>query len=391
MHSSFLPFLKFTITVALLIGWCVNSKASITLSDSARISLITCSPGAELYSCFGHTGIRVTDFKQQFDIVFNYGTFDFERPDFYTNFIKGLLIYMVDVDRFERFKMQYEYEERSVTEQVLNLNDEQRKSLFRILDDNVQPQNRNYRYDFFWNNCATRPRDVIESVVGDKLKYNFAGFDSSRTMHDLLREYVHDRPWVDFGFDLILGMPCEVKALPRYQMFLPDYLSKAFAGASVDNLPLVSQTNHLLTYPQHLQAKMTFTPLLLSCVISLVSLLIIVWGLYNGREVVWLSNMLLFSTGLLGIFFLSVWLFTDHYSTRQNMNLLWLVPFNFIVFFVRFTKWNSKLKGYYLVLAVLAVFQVLFWKWLPQPLNLAVLPLLFLLIVQYYSMYKYSK
>src|SRR5690606_20603691 len=136
------------------------------LSDSSRISLLTVAPGEELYSAFGHTGIRVTDFKNEFDVVFNYGTFDFEQPGFYSNFVKGKMLYMISANNFDDFVSEYIYEKRSITEQTLNLSVHDKQEIFAYLYNNLLPENREYYYDFFWDNCATRPRDVFESVLG---------------------------------------------------------------------------------------------------------------------------------------------------------------------------------------------------------------------------------
>ena len=227
------------------------SLFSVQLSDSSRIALVTCSPGGELYSAFGHNGIRVTDFKNEFDVVFNYGTFDFNQPGFYTNFLKGKMRYMISTNRYEDFIYQYTYEKRSVIEEELILNPEDKKKIFAFLYHNALPENCEYNYDFFWDNCATRIRDVFEKNLGDRIKYNtqHAGFAENKTMHDMLRIYVGNRPWVDYGFDLILGLPCEITATPRDQTFLPDFLSKYFNCATVDGQPFIADKKVLLAFP----------------------------------------------------------------------------------------------------------------------------------------------
>ena len=152
LRSLLLPFAFFSLQFA----------SARDLSDSSRVTLLTVAPGDELYSAFGHTGIRVTDYKNNFDVVFNYGTFDFNQPGFYTNFIKGKMRYMISTDRFDNFMDAYIYEKRSVTEQELNLTTSDKQKIFAFLYNNALPENREYYYDFFWDNCATRPRDVFE-------------------------------------------------------------------------------------------------------------------------------------------------------------------------------------------------------------------------------------
>jgi hypothetical protein len=200
-------------------------QAQVQPSDSIKISLLTCGPGQELYSAFGHTGIRVVDYINRTDRVYNYGTFDDQQPLFYPHFVQGQMIYSLSVNDYSDFMVEYVEEHRQVDEQDLYLTTPDKQKLVMFLNNNALPQNCNYQYDFFWDNCATRPRDVFERILGSRLSYSNAdscGFAKNKTMHDMLRLYVHDRPWVDFGFDLILGLPCEVKATPRNQTFLPD-------------------------------------------------------------------------------------------------------------------------------------------------------------------------
>ena len=171
--------------------------SSPTLSDSSRISLLTCSSGEELYSAFGHTGIRITDYKNNFDVVFNYGTFDFDQPGFYSNFVKGKMRYMIGTDHFSDFHDQYTYEKRTLVEDEMQLSVEDKQKIFAFLYNNALPENREYYYEFFWDNCATRIRDVFEKILGNRIQYDTdkAHFEKNKTMHDMLRVYVWKRPW----------------------------------------------------------------------------------------------------------------------------------------------------------------------------------------------------
>jgi hypothetical protein len=357
---------------------------AIELSDSSRVSLLTCAPGEELYSAFGHNGIRVADFKNDFDVVFNYGTFDFEQPGFYINFLKGKMRYMISTDRYEDFIGQYAYEKRSVTEQQLDLNTEDKKKVFAFLYNNALPENREYYYDFFWDNCATRIRDVFEKILGSRIKYDTAkvDFEKNKTMHDMLRIYVHNRPWVDYGFDLILGMPCEVHATPRYQTFLPDYLAKYFDCAAVDGKPLVEKKQVLLAFPPP-DIKVPFRPMHLSLLLVFIGFAI--WLLEWKRKTHYYAFdfLLFFAVGLLGSVFLSLWIFSSHYSVPENLNLLWLIPSHLIVsFFLLLKKKGAWLKYYFGATTIVMIVLLLVWRWLPQHYNIAAMPLVFLLFLR---------
>jgi hypothetical protein len=359
----------------------INHLSANILSDSSRITLLTAAPGEELYSAFGHTGIRVTDFKNNLDMVFNYGTFDFEQPGFYSNFIKGKMRYMLWVDRFEYFMSEYREDKRSIFEQELTLTLIDKQNIFAFLSNNALPENREYFYDFFWNNCATRPRDVFEKVLGSRLQYhtNSAGFEKNKTMHDMLRHCVSNRVWVDYGFDLILGLPCEVNASPRNQTFLPEYLAKYFDCSTVDSKPFVFKKKLLLQFPLP-KIETAFQPIHLNLIFVILAIIVWMIELRRNTHFYLFDFFLFFFIGLAGVFFLSLWIFTFHYSVPKNLNLLWLIPSHAVVAFLLLKKQKSIwLRFYFIGTSILMMLLALCWKWLPQHYNIAVMPLLFLL------------
>lgn len=353
---------------------------AIELSDSARVTLLTCSPGEELYSAFGHTGIRVTDYINSFDVVFNYGTFDFDQPGFYTNFVKGKMLYMITVDGFEDFRYQYIYEKRRVVEQELNLTAEQKKKVFDFLYWNAKPENREYLYDFFWDNCCTRPRDVFEKALNGNLQYTYEGFDTTKTMRQALKPYVAQMPWVDFGFDLILGLPCEVRATARNQTFLPGKLELLFEHATVNDQPFVTNRKVVVDLPFEPKPYTGITPLMVTFLLLVLGTVAAVWERIKNTHFWGVDFAVFFIAGLLGTFFLCMWLFTIHYSTPKNLNMLWLLPLHLPVSFFLLRREKPKWLSYYFI-ATFAVLVLLIigWKWNPQPYNLAVLPLILLL------------
>ena len=362
----------------------------IELSDSSNITLITCSPGEELYSAFGHNGIRVTDYQQGFDVVFNYGTFDFNQSGFYSNFVLGRMRYMLSTDRFEDFIAQYKYEQRSVIEQQLRLTPEDKKQIFSFLFHNAQPENREYLYDFFWDNCATRPRDVFEKQLKERLQFQLdssCGFETGKTMHDMLRIYVGERIWAAASFDLILGLPCEVPATPRHQTFLPDYLVKYFNCSTLDGLPFVTGSRYLLQYPPPV-FNIPFTPLHLCLIILAIGVLITIINLRHPYRFRWFDFILFFSTGLMGLLFLSLWIFSSHYSVPKNMNMFWLIPTHVLVpFFLIRKNIPYLLRYYFLITAVVQMLLLILWKWNPQPFNIAFIPVIVLMAVRSFALF----
>jgi hypothetical protein len=365
----------------LTISFILRANA-VELSDSSKISLLTCAPGKELYSAFGHTGIRIIDYKKHIDVVFNYGTFDDQQPGFYVNFVKGRMIYSITYDNFPDFMAEYVEEKRGVVEQDLKLTSEDKQKVFDLLYQNALPENRNYPYDFFWDNCCTRPRDIFEKVLGSRLEYktdSSCGFAQNKTMHDMLRLYVHNRPWVDFGFDLILGLPCEVPATPRNQTFLPDYVSKLFGCAAVDGQPFVTNTHNLLDYSLPVFV-VPFQPVYLTTFLMLLGFFVFFMERRRGTHYYGFDFFVFLIAGLWGIFFICLWAFTTHYSLPKNLNMLWLMPTHFIAAFLLLKKEKPLwLKYYFLFTYVLMMVLLFGWKHNPQPYNIAFAPLIILL------------
>jgi hypothetical protein len=284
---------------------------------------------------------------------------------------------------------EYIEEKRSVTEQELRLTAEEKKKVFAILYENALPQNRNYAYDFFWDNCATRPRDVFEKVLGSKLTYHTenAGFAKDKTMHDMLRLYVHDRLWVDFGFDLILGLPCEVIATPRNQTFLPDYLAKYFASATVEGHPFVTKTQTLIDAPLP-SVKVLFQPIHLTVLLMVAGFGLLLLERKKSTHYYKFDFILFFVTGLLGLLFLCLWAFTTHYSVPKNLNMLWLIPSHTIVSFLLLKKEKPKWLGiYFLCTYILMMLLLIAWKWNPQHYNIAFAPIIILMAARSFTIF----
>ncbi len=184
-------------------------RYEINLSDSSRISLLTCSSGNELYSIFGHSAIRVSDPIRSLDIVFNYGTFDFYDPNFYPNFVRGHLNYILSVSPYREFKQSYVEEGRWIWEQRLNINLNEKQHLFDSLLINYRPENRYYPYDFFGDNCATRIRDIFVKRVSREITFDYSSFEKGKSFRQLLMPNLARSQWAKLGINLLLGLPAD--------------------------------------------------------------------------------------------------------------------------------------------------------------------------------------
>lgn len=354
------------------------------LSDRAQISLVTCSPGQELYSTFGHSALRVHDPATGLDVAFNWGTFNFSTPNFYLKFMRGELLYRLSISPFDWFMEDYVRQERGVTEQVLALTADQRTALYAAMRENARPENRDYLYDFYFDNCATRIRDLLEDVLGDDLVYRFPPPDD-KTFRDYLDEYVDHLVWVDLGFDLILGMNSHRHAGHRASMFLPDYLMRHVGDAAVShhpNRPLVRSTTVLLPWPADPPARppLLHRPVTLAWILFVLLLLPAGVELKRGRPLPVIDAALFVPVGVMGALFVLMWVATAHHSTYANLNMLWAVPLLFLV-----VPLLRRLIGRraWVVLAVLAMVPILGWFILLQSFHPAVAPLIGVLVTRY--------
>lgn len=354
-----------------------------------RISLLTCSPGAELYSTFGHTAIRVEDSLNNRDLIFNYGTFEF-GPDFYSKFVRGKLLYYLSVEDYPNFIYQYQMESRSIIEQQLNLSCPEKQKLFQALLVNAQEQNKYYLYDFLYDNCTTRARDIVAANTSKKLVFNNILPAEGTTFRNEIHIYL-DRAgqyWSKLGIDLLLGAKVDKKVTNTQSMFLPEYLMKGFDHAEVSGKALVAKKQVILQMPEVGNGNSLFTPM---AVFSL--LLVLVVALSFSRSAVAQSVMKYFDLlfflvlGLVGLLILFMWIGTDHKVTQNNWNILWAFPLDVVVvpFILSGKRW---VKGYFLGMAILCVLLLIGWFFLPQQMNNAFLPVVVLIIFRSFAISK---
>ena len=173
----------------------------VQLSPKAELSVITCGPGTEeLYASFGHSAFRVQDIPNKIDRIYNYGTFNFNTPNFYTKFVQGKLLYQLSAYDFGRFLQGYHLENRWVKGQVLDLTPNEVQQVYDYLENNALPQNRDYKYDFFYDNCSTKLYEVLETVLGDRLIFDNNFASNGYTQRELISQYTISQPWRDLRF-----------------------------------------------------------------------------------------------------------------------------------------------------------------------------------------------
>ena len=320
------------------------------LSPDATVSILTCNPGEEVYSMYGHTAIRVSDPTQKLDIVFNYGVFSFETPDFLYRFAKGQTDYRMDGGRFQSFIPEYDEEKRSVYEQVLNLSPEGKNKLFQALIENFKPENRVYRYNFFVDNCATRVRDMIERNAGAPIQ--FTDSHPTESYRDLIKKFHHSFRWFDLGIDLLVGKKAEEPVSAYGQMFLPDYLKDQFAKAEITidgkPQPLVLETRTLREYPNSKLNSNLPWPAIVFGILFLIIAAVSVRDFLRKTKTDWLDYWLLGLSGFSGLIIGWFTLYSEHPAMSPNYNLLWAFPLN--LFFAgvwAVKKWRPQTHYYF--------------------------------------------
>jgi len=365
------------------------------LSERATISVITCGPHHDVsFLGFGHSAFRVNDPQTGIDYAFNYGIFDFDRPDFVVNFALGNNIYMLGVQDFPRFQDSYIEDNRYIHEQVLNLTLEQKQKVFDYLVWNAAPENREYPYDYFYDNCATKIRDVAVKSLGSDVSFDGSYITTNYSIRELTDFYLKPFPWLDLGIDVCLGLPMDKKATPYEYMFLPDYVESGFDHAVVKSdsalTPLVKE-KIIIYSEQPEESSFSFThPLLVFGLLLLLTLVLCVKDFYKKKLSNWFDVILFGLTGLIGVLLLLLWFFTDHKAAAYNFNLLWALPTHVVavVAFIRKKRW---LINYFLAVFLLEAIVLLFWWALPQQLNTSLIPVVIILLLRALLQYALRK
>jgi hypothetical protein len=353
-----------------------------------EVSLLTADPGTELYSSFGHSAIRMREMGPDGgrDLVFNFGTFDFDTPNFYGKFATGKLNYMLSVVPYDRFIVEYDYYKRGLREQVLDLNQEQKDFLLQHLDAQYAPERRFYKYDFFYNNCATKIRDAFDIAMGKQLVWSDS-VGEEKTFRNLIDEFVLPLPWADFGIDLALGAVIDRPATELEKQFLPTYMEQAFANATiVENgvsRPLVRESRVLLEYPKENVQQSLLNPSMVFWLLTLVFAALTLYGFKKGKLMKGLDVALFGTVGILGIVVAFLWFFTDHSATAWNWNILWAFPGHLVLVWGLVARPNATwISSYLLFVMGATVMTLLLWIFGLQSFSPALIPILLLLLLR---------
>lgn len=355
-------------------------------TDSIRFSLLTCAPGTEIYSLFGHTAIRYENYTRRIDVAFNYGMFSFNTPNFIFRFVAGETDYQLGITPYSYFEAEYAMRGSSVYQQVLNLTQSEKERLLTILENNYLPENRIYRYNYFYDNCTTRARDKIEECIEGKVVYPDSL--SGKSYRGIVHEFTAGSPWDEFGIDLCLGAEADKEINKRQQMFSPFYMKYYASNAYIVDAggtrrPLIlDETKIVDVEPEEVQPGFILSPLMCGA-LFLALCVVMAWGQWKTQRIWWGWDIVLYGLqGLAGCIIAFLFFFSVHPTVGSNWLLILFNPIPLLYLPFMVYKAVKRKKDYYHVGNM--VYLTLFITILPfcgQEFNLTVLPLALGLLV----------
>ena len=338
---------------------------SMTNPDRIQISLLTCSPGKEVWAQYGHTAIRYYDKESGEDLAINYGIFSLDQTYFIPRFVLGMTDYRMGVQPMDMFLAQYSYEGRGVVEQILNLSVDDKEVIYKALQENMKPENVVYRYNYFFDNCTTRARDMLVNHLHGKVVYPPAEEDA--TFRSMIHKWNNKYEWSQFGEDLLLGVNADRKTTKSEQQFLPENLRSDFDKARYNGKPLVKETNILLDAETEVaEPAFPLSPLSIALIFAVISLVMMLFS-YRRQQVYWAWDLaLMLTSGLMGIIFF-VMIFSQHPCVSLNFILLFFNPLP--LFFLYSTIKKKKVIWWKIwgALIILGLFGSLFQE-IPLPI-----------------------
>lgn len=371
--------------IALMLSFFSLTQSVRGQEDSIKVSLMTCAPGTEIYALFGHTALRYEDTARGEDWVFNYGMFSFNTPHFIYRFVKGETDYELGVTPYSYFEGSYAMRGSSVYQQTLNLTMAEKQKLRRLLEENYQPENRVYRYNFFYDNCTTRARDIIEECIEGKVVYPDG--KEGLSFRDIVHQYTKGHEWDELGIDMCLGSEADEPVDVRKQMFAPFYMLEAAGKATIvagDSVrPFVLQEEKVVDVePEGGEGGFPLSPLV--CVFVLMGAVCLVgWIQLKVKKVIWIWDLFLFGVqGLAGCVIAFLVCFSTHPTVGSNWLILLLNPIPLIYLPVMvYRAIKGKKDLYHLINIVYLTLFIMIMPFVQQKFNATVLPLALCLLL----------
>jgi len=373
-------YLNNTFTAFCLLLYSININANPAESfNRYKISVLTIGEGTELVDAFGHTAIRVKDLELKNDLVFNFGVYDFDSPNFYSNFVEGRPEYKLGIQNYDNAIQNYIRQKRYIVEHKLNLDQNSSKI---IIDFLIEKSNDPYYiYDYFRDNCTTRIADIVIDKTDNKFKDDKLESKANLSYRDLIHAKINENSWAAVGIDLCLGAIIDKKINTRETFFLPENFMNYLNIYGTD----IIKKNIIYSPESEIRYRENFPPPLLINLI--LSLIIVAFTIFNYKSNKWnksLDTLIFLITGSIGILIIYLWFFSNHFAGAQNFNFLWAFPLNFaLIFAIYKNKIPNWSVGYIKLLIILIILLFLHWTTGVQKYNLTLLPIFVALLIRY--------
>jgi len=362
-------------------------------STQYHISILTIGPGNSLSDAFGHSGIRVIDEINNYDVVFNYGVYDYNAPNFYGNFVKGRPIYSLGLNNYENFYKNYVNQSRQIIEQKLDLSEYQKRIFVNKLITNSKEANKFYEYNYFENNCSTKIADIFNEILEEDIENEslYKANVGSNSYRKLVYENINPNSWGALGIDICLGAVIDKNINSKDELFLPYNLKSYFdelGNSNIRNGNLVTTSVLFGEYSKYTETLIS--PVYFLLILSLIIISITYIDYLRRTRSVLLDSIVLLVTGTIGLLLIYLWFFSNHTASAWNYNLLWAIPFNLILFIELLKKKQKKwVISYLKLIVIMLLLMCLHWVVGVQVFNISLISLILALIIRYFYLIKH--
>jgi len=362
-------------------------------STQYHISILTIGPGNSLSDAFGHSGIRVIDEINNYDVVFNYGVYDYNAPNFYGNFVKGRPIYSLGLNNYENFYKNYVNQSRQIIEQKLDLSEYQKRIFVNKLITNSKEANKFYEYNYFENNCSTKIADIFNEILEEDIENEslYKANVGSNSYRKLVYENINPNSWGALGIDICLGAVIDKNINSKDELFLPYNLKSYFdqlGNSNIKNGNLVTTSVLFGEYSKYTETLIS--PVYFLLILSLIIISITYIDYLRRTRSVLLDSIVLLVTGTIGLLLIYLWFFSNHTASAWNYNLLWAIPFNLILFIELLKKKQKKwVISYLKLIVIMLLLMCLHWVVGVQVFNISLISLILALIIRYFYLIKH--
>ena len=376
MNKSYINILFVSVLIFFLPNIYANELEN---KNRYKISILSIGGGPSLVDAFGHTAIRVKDAELKNDLVFNFGVYDFNSPNFYSNFVKGRPEYKLGIQNYNNLTQNYIRQKRYIVEHQLNLDQNSIKIIIDLLVEKLNDPY--YIYDYFRDNCTTRAADIVIDKTNNKFKDNKLESESILSYRDLIHGKINENSWAALGIDLCLGAIIDKKINTRETFFLPENLMNYLDLYEGD----IIKRNIIYSPESEISYRENFpSPLLINLILSLIIVIITIFNFKSNKWNKSLDTLIFLISGSIGILIIYLWFFSNHFAGAQNFNFLWAFPFNFaLIFAIYKNKIPNWSIGYIKLLIILIILLFLHWTTGVQKYNLTLLPIFVALLIRY--------